>query len=225
MSGFENGSTNDDVGVERLSVVRAVLLDMDGTLVDSDAAVRRSWRIWAIENGADPTAVLGIAFGIPAAETVRRTFPEWDEERAVAQTRRQLARECADVADVVATPGAHRLLTYLTERTLPWAIVTSASAELAAARLGSARIDPPLLITVDDVTIGKPDPQGYLTAARRLNVSTRDCLVVEDSPAGVAAGRAAGALTAGLKGTDADLPLTDLNQLIDLLTAARRDQR
>jgi len=122
---------------------------------------------------------------------------------------------------VVPTPGAHQLVATLERLGLPWAVVTSADTRLATARLGQTGINPPLLVTVDDVTVGKPDPQGYLIAARRLGVDPARCLVVEDSDAGVAAGRAAGATVASLKGRPADVLLVDLRQLAGMLSRDR----
>jgi HAD superfamily hydrolase (TIGR01509 family) len=204
-----------------LPSVAAVLLDMDGTLVDSDAAVERAWRAWSAEHGLDPDAVVEIAQGVPAISTVRRLWPEWSDDRVRAEAARQLDRECLDLADVVPTPGAHQLVATLERLGLPWAVVTSADTRLATARLGQTDINPPLLVTVDDVTVGKPDPQGYLIAARRLGVDPARCLVVEDSDAGVAAGRAAGATVASLKGRPADVLLVDLRQLAGMLSRDR----
>jgi HAD superfamily hydrolase (TIGR01549 family) len=218
---MELGTSSNTETVTDLRGVAAVLFDMDGTLVDSDAAVERSWRAWAQDYQLDPEAVLAIAIGVPAISTVRRLFPDWSEERIQADAARQLDRECHDLADVVPTAGAHRLLGVVAELGLPWAVVTSADTRLARARLGQADIHPPLLFTLDDVTAGKPDPEGYLIAARQLGVDPVSCLVVEDSDAGVAAGRAAGATVASVKGRPADLRLTDLHQLAALLTSTR----
>ncbi|HWN34784.1 MAG TPA: HAD-IA family hydrolase [Pseudonocardia sp.] len=218
---MELGTDSDTDTVTDLRGVAAVLFDMDGTLVDSDAAVERAWRAWAQDYQLDPDAVLAIAIGVPAISTVRRLWPDWSQARAQADADRQLDRECHDLADVVPTAGAHRLLGILAELRLPWAVVTSADTRLARARLGRADIHPPLLVTVDDVTVGKPDPQGYLIAARQLGVDPASCLVVEDSDAGVAAGRAAGATVASVKGRPADLRLTDLHQLAALLAETR----
>jgi sugar-phosphatase len=96
-------------------------------------------------------------------------------------------------------------------------VVTSADVSLAQIRLAAAQISPALLVTIDDVRHGKPDPEGYLLAARKLGADPRRCLVVEDAEAGVAAGRAAGAVVAGLRGVEADIPITDLHQLAELL--------
>jgi HAD superfamily hydrolase (TIGR01509 family) len=111
------------------------------------------------------------------------------------------------------------LLSRLPQWGLPWAVVTSADARLAEPTLRVAGIDPPLLITVADVVAGKPDPEGYLTAAARLGVDPSDCLVVEDTVPGAEAGRAAGATVAALKGVPAHLQIGDLNQLTCLLSS------
>jgi HAD superfamily hydrolase (TIGR01509 family) len=196
-----------------LAAVKAVLLDMDGTLVDSDAAVERSWRAWAREHRLDPNAVLVRAHGNPAATTVRTFAPHLSEAEVAAAAQRQLEQEYVDLDGVVATPGAHELLYVLARRGLPWAVVTSADQRLAKIRLTAAGIDAPLLITVEDVSRGKPDPEGYLMAAAELGVDPAHCLVVEDSAPGIAAGQDAGAQVAALRGLPADYTITDLGEL------------
>ncbi|WP_406078685.1 HAD-IA family hydrolase [Micromonospora sp. NBC_00858] len=203
-----------------LSGIDAVLFDMDGTLVDSDAAVERAWRTWAAEYGVAPAAALAIAHGRPADQTIRRLLPALDDAEVAAAAARQLALQYDDLSDVTATPGAHELLMALARLGLPWAVVTSADARLAEARLGAAGIVAPVLVTVEDVSVGKPDPQGYLRAAELLDVSAARCLVVEDAEVGLRAGRAAGAMTAALKGLDGDLRLDDLAQLAHRLESA-----
>ena len=200
-----------------LSRMQAVLLDMDGTLVDSDGAVERSWRTWAAEYRPDPGRGPLVAHGLPALGNIRRLRPDLSQDEAAAAAQRQLELEYVDVADVTAGPGAHGLLAELDRLGLPWAVVTSADVPLARVRLAAARISPALLVTVEDVQAGKPDPEGYLLAARKLGADPRRCLVVEDAEAGVAAGRAAGAVVAGLRGVGADIPITDLHQLTVLL--------
>ncbi|HET9901045.1 MAG TPA: HAD-IA family hydrolase, partial [Actinomycetes bacterium] len=128
-----------------------------------------------------------------------------------------LALQYHDLSDVVLAPGAQRLLETIERLQMPWAVVTSADVPLAKARLGAAGIDPPLLITVENVTVGKPDPECFLLAARQLGVDAHRCLVVEDSAPGLAAARAAGAMTAALRGFDGDVKLRDLNDLAELL--------
>ena len=200
--------------------VQAVLLDMDGTLVDSDAAVERAWQAWAVEYGVDLGDGPPIAHGMPALGNVLRLRPDLTPEQAAAAAGRQLELQYDDVADVTAAPGAAGLLGELDRLGLPWAIVTSADPTLARVRLAAARIRPPLLVTADDVRVGKPDPEGYLLAARKLGADPRRCLVVEDAEAGVRAGRAAGATVAALKGVPADIQIAGLDQLRTLLLRA-----
>ena len=200
-----------------LEAIEAVLLDMDGTLVDSDASVERSWAAWAHEYGVDPAQVLAVAHGSPSILTVRRFLPGRDEASLAASARRQLELQYDDLSDVGPTPGAHLLVDTLRRHGLRWAVVTSADRRLARARPGAAGIDPPVLVTFEDVRAGKPDPESYHVAARRVSVDASRCLVVEDSEPGLAAGRAAGMRTAALRGLDGDLRLGDLTELVRLL--------
>ncbi|HEV7962845.1 MAG TPA: HAD-IA family hydrolase [Actinoplanes sp.] len=202
-----------------LSGISAVLFDMDGTLVNSDAAVERAWTTWAAEHGVDAGEAITLAHGSPSEPTVRRMLPQLDEAATAVATARQLELQYDDLSDVVAAPGAHELLDVLAERHVPWAVVTSADARLARARLGSAGIVPPVLVTVDDIAAGKPDPAGYLRAAELLGVPPERCLVVEDAEVGLIAGRAAGARTAALRGLDGDLRI---GGLADLAAAFRQ---
>jgi HAD superfamily hydrolase (TIGR01509 family) len=202
---------------QRLSDIDAILLDMDGTLVDSDAAVERAWITWATEHQVDPDAAVALAHGSPADRTVRQLLPDLDDAAVAVAAQRQLGLQYHDLSDVVLAPGAQRLLDTIERLQMPWAVVTSADVPLAKARLGAAGIDPPLLITVEDVSAGKPDPECFLLAARQLGVDAHRCLVVEDSAPGLAAARAAGAITAALRGFDGDVKLRDLNDLAELL--------
>ncbi|GAA1032727.1 sugar phosphatase [Virgisporangium ochraceum] len=208
-----------------LSNVAAVLLDMDGTLVDSDAAVERAWTSWAAEFGADAAAVLAIAHGAPADTTVRKIMADATDDAVHRAATRQLELQYDDLSDVRALDGATDLFAVLERRGLPWAVVTSADVRLARARLGAAGIVAPLVVTVEDISAGKPDPEGFLLAAERLGVAPERCLVVEDSEPGLRAGRAAGAMTAALKGLDGDLRLRDLGELAELLSAAGASPR
>ncbi|WP_335987204.1 HAD-IA family hydrolase [Glycomyces sp. MUSA5-2] len=195
----------------------AVLFDMDGTLVDSDGAVVRAWAAWAAEYGVDPQVALADPHGNPAPTTVAILRPDLDAPGVAAAAARQLEFQYEDVADIVAATGATRLLAALERSSIPWAVVTSADDRLAKSRLDAAGIVPPLLLTFDDVDRGKPDPEGYMKAAAALGVDPADCLVVEDSEPGLAAGRAAGAMTAALRGLEGDVSLRDLNELADLI--------
>ena len=191
---------------------------MDGTLVDSDAAVERAWRTWAGEYGVDPSATLAVPHGSPAEGRVRELLPEADDATVAAAAARQLALQYDDLSDVAAAAGAAELLARIA---VPWAVVTSADRRLANARLRAAGVRPPVLITSEDVPEGKPDPAGYELAAARLGADPRRCLVVEDSEAGIQAGRAAGALVAALKGLPGDIEITGLGELAKVLSGDR----
>ncbi|MEY9860443.1 sugar-phosphatase [Catenulispora sp. GAS73] len=205
------------IHASRRLTVAAVLFDMDGTLVDSDAAVDRSWLAWSREYSVDPALPLAIAPGHPAADTVAKILLDADPATIAEAAARQLALEYDDLADVAATDGAHELIAALDARAVPWAVVTSADARLAKLRLAAAGISPRILITTDDVPVGKPDPAGYLRAAELLGVAPGDCLVVEDTEPGVAAGRAAGATVAALKGVPGDLGIDGLRRITELM--------
>ena len=120
-----------------MATVHAVLLDMDGTLVDSDAAVERAWTIWSAEHGLDPAAVLSVAHGSPADRTVRRLLPALDDAAVAASAQRQLDLQYDDLSDVVAAPGAPELLAALDRTGLPWARVAQALSGLKAVRYRS----------------------------------------------------------------------------------------
>ncbi|MGI5126365.1 HAD-IA family hydrolase [Pseudonocardia sp. CA-107938] len=198
-----------------LAAIAAVLFDMDGTLVDSDAAVERAWTTWANDHGVDAAATIAGAHGSPAENTVRRMLPDLDATGVRAAADHQLELQYTDVADVVALPGATELIADLDARSVPWTIVTSADVRLAKARLDAAGIAvPPLMVTVEDISAGKPDPEGFLLGAQRLGAPPDRCLVVEDSQPGIAAGQAAGCPVASLRGLPADLVLGSLHELV-----------
>ncbi|WP_081744088.1 HAD-IA family hydrolase [Ensifer aridi] len=177
----------------------ALLFDMDGTLLNSMAVVERVWGAWAVRNGIDPIAFLPSVHGVRAVDTISKLGLLIDP----VQEARDLAEaEIADVEGIVEIPGARAFLNALPPE--KWAIVTSAPLELAARRLAAASIPlPRLMVTGEDVSAGKPDPQGYLLAAARLGVRPEDCLVFEDAPAGILAGKAAGARMGGCRCTAA----------------------
>lgn len=171
----------------------AFLFDMDGTLLDSSAVVERVWRTWARKHGVEEKTLMAAMHGVRAEDTVRRfAGPTLD---VVKETAWIAQAELGDVEGVVALDGINALIEKLEPDT--WAVVTSASLELATVRLRAANIPlPRVLITAEDVTRGKPDPEGFLLAADRLGVPISQCLVFEDSPAGVASAKAAGAQVA-----------------------------
>lgn len=171
--------------------VDAILFDIDGTLVDSTRTVERTWRVWAAQRGLPADEILAVCHGRRTEDTIADFLPEEERAEAVAALERL---ELDDLDEVIALPGAREVL-----RMLPsdrWAAVTSGSGSLMRARLHAAGLPvPEVLVAAEDVSAGKPDPQGYRRAAAGLDVDVTRCLVVEDAPAGLAAGRAAGALT------------------------------
>lgn len=168
----------------------AFLFDMDGTLLDSSAVVHRVWGAWAKRHGVDVAALLANVHGVRSSDTIRQFGGATVD--VAKETQWILDAEVSDVDGVVAVEGIHAFIDALDPGT--WAVVTSAPRTLAEVRLRAVSLPiPNVMITAEDVQRGKPDPQGFLLGAQRLGVSIRDCLVFEDSPAGVAAARAAGA--------------------------------
>lgn len=167
----------------------ALLLDCDGTLVDSADQVETSWRTFADTYALDEGEVMALAHGSPTAEVITRLLgPAGAEVRAQELEAGQLEGAAATRP----LPGAADLVAAL-EGT-PWAVVTSGGKAICTARLRAAGLAlPPVLVSADDHGPGKPAPDPYLRAAERLGLDARDCVVVEDTPAGVAAARAAGA--------------------------------
>ena len=183
-------------GTARISC-QAVLFDMDGVLIDSTPAVARVWHRWALEHGLDPETVVRMAHGRPSRTTIRDLLPDSDID---AEDREVERREMKDIEGVVLLPGAQRLLNSLPlER---WTIATSCTRPLAEVRLRAAGLPiPKKLITSSDVKNGKPHPEPYQKAAAILGFAASDCIVVEDAPAGVRAGKAAGARVIGFPTT------------------------
>ncbi|MFZ0641014.1 MAG: HAD family hydrolase [Candidatus Acidiferrales bacterium] len=165
-----------------------ILFDMDGVLLDSTPAVARVWHEWAIEHGFSPEEVVRAAHGRPSLTTIRDYLPGSDYE---AENREVERREIADLDGVVPLPGAVELL-----RALPperWAVVTSCTRPLAEVRIRAGGLPrPKFFITSDDIENGKPAPEPYLKAAELLGFDPGDCVVIEDAPAGVRSGKAAG---------------------------------
>ncbi len=165
----------------------ALLFDMDGVLIDSTPAVARVWHKWAIEHGFNPAEVVSRAHGRPSLTTVREYLPGADYE---AENREVERREIEDLEGVVPLPGAVDLLSSLPDDR--WTIVTSCTRRLAEVRLRAAGLPiPQRMITSNDVANGKPHPEPYSKAATLLGFPPSDCIVIEDAPAGIKAGKAA----------------------------------
>jgi HAD superfamily hydrolase (TIGR01509 family) len=167
---------------------KALLFDMDGTLVDSTPVVERTWHRFAQRHALDGHTILAKAHGCRTAETVALFAPSHVD--IAQETARLIDEEIADVDGIAAVPGAAEFLQILPVHR--WAVVTSASRELAIRRMTAAGLPiPPILIVAEDVQQGKPAPDGYLAAAQALRVPPSECLVFEDAPAGLAAAHAA----------------------------------
>jgi sugar-phosphatase len=171
----------------------AFLFDMDGTLLNSTIAAERVWAKWARKHGLNVEAFLPTIHGVRSIDTVRKqNLPGIDVEQEAAGISQA---EIEDVEGVIAIEGVAAFLASLPKDR--WAVVTSAPLALAQARMGAAGLElPDVVVTAEDVTRGKPAPDGFLLAAQRLGVDARECLVFEDAPAGIAAAKAAGASVA-----------------------------
>lgn len=176
---------------------RAALLDMDGTLVDSTAVVERLWLAWAEPHGLDPEFVLSVVHGRQGHQSMAIMLPDRPHEENLAENRVMLERESGDVDGVVEVPGAAAFLQALAP--FPHAIVTSADDRLMRVRMGAAELGVPTgPVTAEHVSASKPDPEGFLLGASRLGAEPADCIVFEDSGAGIQAARAAGMRVIGV---------------------------
>src|ERR1700727_566734 len=198
---------------------KALLFDMDGVLLYSAPAVERVWHAWALTHGLDPADVVEQAHGRRSIETIRAVAPELDAEKENTVVEQM---EIDDKDGVIALPGATDLLSILPVD--HFAIVTSATRPLALARLGYAGLPVPMhIITADDVVHGKPSPEPYLKGATLLGFTANDCLVFEDTPAGIAAARAAGAQAIALHTTYPISALQAADAIVPSLAAVKAD--
>ena len=183
---------------------RAVLFDLDGVLVDSTPAVARVWTIWAKRHGFEPDTVVRQAHGKPSIATIRELLPHADHEAENSIVERG---EIEDTGGVIPLPGALELLQVLPQNR--WTIATSCTRRLAEVRIRAAGLPlPKLMVTSNDVQRGKPDPEPYVRAAQILGFAPADCIVAEDAPAGIRAGKAAGTRVLALRTTAPDPELT-----------------
>lgn len=197
-----------------LERAEALLFDLDGTLIDSHGSTSRAWSAFADRHGLDREEVLGYVQGKPSVESTRELSPEGSDLELEARLVEEA--EVNDTEGIVPHPGAAAGLA--ADKKV--AIVTSCSDDLARARIGASGLPrPDVVITADRVTNGKPDPEAFLLGAEALGVSPEDCIVFEDAPAGVKAGKAAGAFVIALRTTHPEETLSDADLIVDDLGA------
>lgn len=205
--------------------MRAILSDLDGTLVDSTEAVLRVWHGWMRDRGLPVTPPERHPHGIPARRVVEMLAPELD---AAAEARELERREIADLDGVRALPGAEALLAAAAalpgrDLGIAVAVVTSCTVPLALARLGAAGLpEPRTMVTAERTARVKPDPDPYLLGAELLGVAPADCVVLEDAPAGIAAGRAAGMQVVAVRCSHPDAQLGGADEVVDDVAAFLR---
>ncbi|WP_213086222.1 HAD-IA family hydrolase [Roseateles sp. DAIF2] len=188
---------------------RALLFDMDGTLVQSGGNVEDIWRAWCERVGVSAQAVLSICHGMRSHEVLQRVAPQLDPEPELLWLETMELRHMEGVAEVA---GAGALLHGLAG--LPWALVTSASTAVARRRMALCGLPmPEVLVSSDHVRHGKPDPEPYLRAAQLLGVPAADCLAFEDAEAGIASALVAGCAVIRLGAAD---PAPDARLLAQL---------
>ena len=185
---------------------RGVLFDLDGVLVDSTPAVARVWTWWARKHGfPDPDEIVRLAHGRPSIDSIRELLPHADHD---AESREVERREIEDTDGVIPLPGTLELLQAIPPE--KWAIVTSCTRRLAEVRIAAASLPTPkYMVSSTDITNGKPHPEPYLKGAKLLGATGAECVVIEDAPAGIRAGKAAKAYVVALRTTSSDAELRE----------------
>ena len=195
----------------------AILFDLDGVLVDSTGSVTRQWKRWAQEQNIDPQKVVEIAHGVRTIEIVRKLAPHLDAEAEVVRLEK---READDHEGVAVMPGAAELLKAIPDGR--WCVVTSGTRYLATSRLKLANLPiPQVLVSADDVSKGKPDPEPYLMGAKLLGVNPSQCLVIEDAPAGTRAAHAGGMKAIAITSTYPASALQEADAVVKRLAQIR----
>jgi sugar-phosphatase len=174
------------------SNTKGVLFDLDGTLIDSTPAIARSWSAVLTEIGIS-LDVLPTLHGKPSRESLRRLLPESHEDEISHWAKKIEDLEVEDTDGIILLPGALELFEYLDRNSIEWFIVTSCTRDLGTARAKSVGLTlPPKSVFFNDVVKGKPDPDPYLLGLERLGLPASGALVLEDAPAGIKSGKAAG---------------------------------
>lgn len=167
----------------------AILFDMDGTLVDSTPVVEKIWAAFANRHSLDPVKVLRFAHGRPTVATINHFVA--DPIIVAKETALISEAEAKETCGVTPILGAKTVLNSLPDN--KWVVVTSATKEITRIRMGAAKLPlPKVLVTAEDIQQGKPSPEGYLLAAKKLGVNIGRCIIFEDAQAGIAAGVTAG---------------------------------
>jgi len=197
------------------------LFDLDGTLVDSLAVVETAWTQWGERHGIAREDILAFIHGKQAITSLRHFLPHADDSTLREEFLWLEHLESTTLDGIIALPGARELLTFLTDQAIPWAIVTSGSLPVASARYQVLGLpQPKVFITAEQVEKGKPHPDPYLLGAERLNLRPERCVVVEDAPAGIESGLAAGCAVVAVNAAQdtAHLrPTLRLNNLADIV--------
>jgi len=169
---------------------KAILFDMDGTLVDSTRVVERAWEGWAARHNIFLPDVLSFSHGRPTISTLEHFRPGQDHSSDLEELA---IFEETETGGILAIPGAAEILRVMQAQNHPWALVTSAWRKLAETRVLAAGLPlPTVIVPIDEIQNGKPDPEGFLHAASQLGVAPSDCLVFEDTRPGIDAGLRAG---------------------------------
>lgn len=199
----------------------AVIFDLDGVLVDSTEVVERHWRQWAEKQNLNSDSIFSVMHGRRTVDTIHLVAPHLNaaEEAAVLE-----AGESHDVDGMEVIPGAVDLVASLPSDA--WAVATSGAHATASARLQFAGVSlPAALVAADDVERGKPDPEAYPLASRRLCVAPADCVVIEDSPAGIEAAHAAGMRVIAVASTHETSELQNADLIAERLSAIQASAR
>jgi sugar-phosphatase len=194
---------------------QALIFDLDGVLVDSIVSVEHTWRVWAARHGLDLDTILRSAHGRRAFDTVRLVAPHLD---AAAEVVALSAQEASTTQGLSEVAGAHKLLAALPPDR--WAVVTSGDRAVAEHRLQHVGLPVPMVMVCgDEVSHGKPDPEGYLVAAAKLGIAPGACVVVEDAPSGIEAAHNAGMRVIAVATTHTPEELRAADNVIDALSA------
>jgi sugar-phosphatase len=192
----------------------SLLFDLDGVLIDSSTCILRHWRAWAELHNLDFDKLVAKSHGMRTVETMRRVAPHLDVE---AEAQRFMESEAADTEDIYALPGATELLAMIPVG--DWIVVTSANRPLAKVRMQSAGLPlPEMMVTAEDVQRGKPDPEPYLLGAEKINTTVEGGIVIEDSPAGIWAAKAAGLRVIAVVTTHKKEELTQADFIVENLS-------